>query len=251
VSCDETANLLSPYLDGELDLVHSLAVEQHLSECAACAEVLRRQRRLRSALGDADLYHRAPDGLRARIHSALQGTAPPARHRPPRVLLALAASVALVALGLTVWTAWLAGAGPRAEERLAQEVVAGHVRSLLAAHLLDVASSDRHTVKPWFNGLVDFAPPVPDLADQGFPLDGGRLDYLDGRKAAALVYRRRRHVINLFIWPDDGPAAEPRPLTRQGYHLIHWAEAGLAYWAVSDLAEDELAEFARLVRQSP
>ena len=140
---------------------------------------------------------------------------------------------------------------------LRQEVVSGHVRSLLAAgHLTDVPSSDRHTVKPWFAGRLDFAPPTPDLADAGFPLAGGRLDYLGGRAVAALVYRRRDHVINVFVWPDAaaGTPAAPRrtdagTAARDGGHaVLHWAQSGLAFWTVSDLNAAELADFARLFR---
>ncbi|MCC6719450.1 MAG: anti-sigma factor, partial [Acetobacteraceae bacterium] len=142
------------------------------------------------------------------------------------------------------------GAAPE----LRREVVAGHVRSLLVAgHLMDVGSSDRHTVKPWFAGRLDFSPPVPDLADVGFPLAGGRLDYLDGRTVAALVYRRRDHVINVFVWPEAaaGPPTAPRRMdastARDGGHaVVRWTEGGMAFWAVSDLNAAELADFAAM-----
>jgi anti-sigma factor RsiW len=163
-------------------------------------------------------------------------------------LPALAASLALVALG--AW--WAARAWPPgpADDRLGRELVAAHVRSLLAEHLLDVRSSDRHTVKPWFLGKLNFAPPVPDLAGHDFPLAGGRLDYLDDRPVAACVYKRRQHVINLFVWPSDSaPNRGAGTATRQGYHLAHWCQGGMTYWAVSDLNEAELQEFARLIQE--
>jgi len=129
---------------------------------------------------------------------------------------------------------------------LARAVVAGHVRSLLASHLLDVESSDQHTVKPWFHGRVDFAPPVP--SPPGYPLVGGRLDYLDNQKVVALVYMRNKHVINLFIWPETGSGEEGLQLSkRQGYHLFHWTRQGFTYWAVSDLNTSELQEFVELI----
>jgi anti-sigma factor RsiW len=155
--------------------------------------------------------------------------------------------VVLVSLA-TWWAFWV---GPHAAgERLAREVAASHVRSLMEQHLLDVESSDRHSVKPWFLGKLTFAPPVPDLAEQGFPLLGGRLDYLDDRVVAALVYRWRQHVINLFVWPSAaGADAAVRPGEWRGYHLVHWSAGGLTFWAVSDLNAPELHEFARLVRE--
>jgi anti-sigma factor RsiW len=158
---------------------------------------------------------------------------------------ALAAAV-LVGVGLA-----LALRTPTATDRLADEATAGHARSLLADHLLDITSTDRHTVKPWFQGRTDFAPPVVDLKEHGFPLAGGRLDFLDGRTAAALVYRRRQHVINLFVWPANGGETGVREMPRRGYNLAHWTTAGLYFWAVSDLNAEELAEFARLVRGEP
>jgi anti-sigma factor RsiW len=251
VNCDELRPWLHSYVDGELDLVRTLEIEGHLRDCPACAAVLRQLRGLRQALGDGALYHRAPAGLRERLRTALPRPVRPRRAFPQRAVrgLAIAASVALV--GLLIWGALHLGTTRPTEDQLAQEVVSGHLRSLLvgADPRVDVASSDRHEVKPWFNGRVPFAPVVRDLEAEGFPLVGGRLDYLDNRKVVALVYKHRKHPINLFTWPAAGTADEaPRGQTRQGFQLVRWTHDGMAYWAVSDLNEEELLHFAELIR---
>jgi anti-sigma factor RsiW len=249
VTCDETRDLLSPYADDELDPPRALEIERHLRQCPACAAALERTRSLGAMLRDPALYHEPPPDLHGRVRAAL-GRARGTRGRlaavPWRRLGAVAAAAALVAVAL--WGAARGLSAPSAEDLLAREVVASHVRSLMASHLLDVESSDRHTVKPWFTGQVDFAPEVKDVSAEGFPLAGGRLDYLDGRPVCALVYRRNKHVINVFVWPAAGQVAAPRALTRQGFHLVRWADAGLTFWAVSDLNEEELRQFAELLR---
>jgi anti-sigma factor RsiW len=175
---------------------------------------------------------------------------PPPRHRvlprAPVRWLALAASLAVVALG-----SWQLGVNRAGGQALADQVLASHVRSLMSGHLTDVISSDQHTVKPWFNGKLDFSPPVYDFAGRGYPLIGGRLDYLGGRPVAALVYGRRQHLINVFLWPaTSGPAGGSDVTIRQGYHLLHWTAPDYAYWVVSDLGLAELREFTRLMREA-
>jgi anti-sigma factor RsiW len=252
VSCDNVRPLLHGFADGELDLVRSLEVEQHLAGCPACAASLRRVEALRTALQDAPLYHRAPDALRGRVRAALRRQRRSRGVFPGLLGRALAAAAVLALVALSGWGAarWWAGA-PAAGELLAREALGDHLRSLQQdGALLAVTSSDRHTVKPWFAGRLNFSPPVKDLADHGFALAGGRVDYLDGRPAAALVYRRRQHVVTLLVQPNGADAVRaPRAQTRQGYHVLHWAEGGLAFWAVSDLNEGELQDFAALVRQ--
>jgi anti-sigma factor RsiW len=162
--------------------------------------------------------------------------------------VAIAASLALVAglmwVGIRAWSSLSGG------DLLVQEVIGSHLRSLMAAQAVDILSSDQHTVKPWFNGKLDFSPPVHDLAREGFPLVGGRLDYLDQRPVAALVYRRQQHTINLFVWPAGGSAPHAVTLmSRQGFNMADWSVSGMRYWAVSDLNASEMQAFAQLVRQ--
>jgi anti-sigma factor RsiW len=251
LNCLETRSLIHGYVDGELDLMKCLEIEQHLRECPECARDHASLQAIRAAIKGSDLYSRTPPGLARRVRSSVRGAS--REERTPRsrtrAVLAVAASLALITAagwwGLA--RVWLA----RPDDAfLTQELVAGHVRSqMLPSHRFDVESSDAHTVKPWFEGKLDFSPPVKDLAAQGFPLVGGRLDYLHYRPVAALVYRRRKHSINLFIWPTSpGEVAATPKATRQGFHLIRWTRSGMTFWAVSDLNVVELQEFARLIQ---
>ena len=262
MSCQETRALLHAFFDDELDPVRSLSVQSHLDACPDCARDIAAQRSLRAALRDEALYFRSPEGFESRVRAAL-GSRGAIERRAGRLgavgaLLRmrwawLPAGAAAALLAVTVITIGRFGApaeGPRADDLLGREVVASHVRSLMASHLTDVPSSDQHTVKPWFNGRLDFSPPVTDLAGEGFTLVGGRLDYLAGRSVAALVYQRRLHVINLMIWPSPGePDRSLTAATRQGYHLLHWIQGGMSYWAVSDLNEGEMKQFVGLVQR--
>jgi anti-sigma factor RsiW len=241
-------DLLHAYADGELDLAHTLEVEQHLQACPRCARACAELRELGAALRARLPRFAPPDGLRDRVRAAVRERDQPRHVRPMRWrLAALAASLLVVAVGLAaVLALWPASS---AHDRLVQEVIDSHVRSQLASHLLDVESADGPRVKPWFQGKLDFAPTVPDLSDDGFDLAGGRLDYVNGRPVAALVYRRRRHVINVLTWPAPGQKdTGPHQQTRQGYHLVHWRRQGMTWWAVSDLNAAELARFAHLLR---
>jgi anti-sigma factor RsiW len=256
VNCEKVATLIHAHADGELDLAHALEVDRHLAECTACAQREEQLGELRAAIGGANLRYVSPPQLRDRIRAALSPIVeePPAvpwfRWRYVATAAALAAAILLI--GLPWAETWWQ---PAAAGRFAQEVVSNHVRSLLADHLLDVASEDKHTVKPWFAGRLDFSPQVADLKDHDFPLIGGRLDVLDGRPVAALVYKRGKHVINLFVHPVAQPAGEStskaaqgRSTTYQGFHVVNWTEGGLEYVAVSDLNEIELREFANLIQ---
>jgi anti-sigma factor RsiW len=250
VNCDRIRALMGGYGDGELDLVRTTEMEQHFETCPACWREWQNHQALRTALGGHSLYHRAPDSLQRRVREALDkqyGTASP--FQPTRSTLRSAGVIATAALAVVTF---LAGSllhpfstPHRTDDALSQEVVSSHVRSLMENHLMDVASSDRHTVKPWFNGKLDFAPPVEDLADQGYPLIGGRLDAIGGRPVAALIYRHRKHIINVFIWPSSAGPGSAQEATRHGFHTTTWTQSDMTYWAISDLNAPELREFAR------
>jgi len=253
MSCREVRELIHGYADGELDLVRNLEMERHFRDCAACASDYERLRGLRAAMSGSLPYFQPPAGLERKLRARLReeaGTEPRVREFAMRwQWAAIAAALVLTAAG--VWRIARMSLRPDPAEILANEAVSSHVRSLMAAHLTHVPSSDRHTVKPWFNGKLDFSPAVGDFPSQGFTLAGGRLDYLDGRPVAALVYQRRQHVINLFVWPaPDHPDSEILATERQGYHVLHWTKAHMNYWAVSDLNARELREFAELVRKT-
>jgi anti-sigma factor RsiW len=250
VNCKEAQNLLHAYGDGELDLVRSLDVEQHIRQCEGCLQEHRSLQALGTAIRSEAPRFDAPPRLRKRLRAALR-EADRADRVPRRVSWRLAPAFAAAALvAVLVWVAAPRFTPPAAGGIVAQEVLASHLRSLqVAGHLADVISTDQHTVKPWFNGKLDFSPPVQDFAPAGFPLAGGRLDYLDGRPVAALVYYRHKHPINVFIWPSRaGEAPAPTRLTERGYHLLHWNQGGMTFWAVSDLNTAELQQFEALLR---
>jgi len=245
MTCDAARELLQPLVDEELDLTQKVDIETHLRSCVGCAEYLHNLAELRQVIRDKAPYYRASEQLASRVQAAVRASAK--AEARPRLNWPWAAAVSLAAAAAILWGAILIRSTAAQPDLLAQDLVAGHVRSLMANHLLDVPSTDQHTVKPWFNGKLDFSPQVKDLTDEGFRLTGGRLDYLNGRAVAAMVFQRRQHVINLFVWPSaraetNGPSA----IARSGFNLVHWNADGLAYWAVSDLNAAELQDFARL-----
>ena len=249
MSCAKPRELVHAYLDRELDVVGSLEMEEHLRDCATCAEAYEAERRLRSEIASEGLSFKAPRSLHKRIRKAVRDETRGDEWAGVWRWILRAAPVAAVAvLALAVLPRFV---GPSASDPLIDEIVSGHVRSLMVEHLTDVRSTDKHTVKPWFDGKLDFSPAVVDLADQGFPLVGARLDYLEGRPVAALVYGRHKHFINLFVWPVGAASSAPeeRTFSRHGFNLVHWSAGGMTYWAASDLNPAELAEFTGLVRE--
>ena len=271
MNCEETTKLMDGYLDGELDPITNERIEHHLQDCNNCDQAYKTHSSLIRAVSNAAPYYKAPAELRERIQSSLrEAIAERTGRTVARDVQPLSSrrqtEPRTVPLG-TRWT-WLALAAaivfaaiiifnvvPRSQQRgadqfLATELIASHARSLMANHLTDVTSSDQHTVKPWLDAKLDFAPAVVDLSKDGFPLLGGRLDYLENRAVAALVYQRRKHFINLFVWPAEPNTTEAeKMMSRQGYQLLHWADSDFNYWAVSDVSESDLQIFKQLVEK--
>jgi anti-sigma factor RsiW len=253
VNCDDARILIHAHLDGELDLVRDLDVQRHIAECPRCSAEYATLLAMRSRLKSESLRYAAPAELQSKIRRAI--SAAPAtigassQERPatyPRAIrfvvpLAIAALLALIFLPRTM--------RPPDAELLAREVVTSHVRSMMASHLTDVASTDQHTVKPWFDGKLDFSPPVTDFSKEGFPLVGGRLDYIGDRPVAALVYQRGKHVINVFMWPAArATTSAERIETQRGYNVEQLTVAGMNCWVVSDLNKAELSKFAEMLK---
>jgi len=241
MKCEEASVLLHALIDGELDAGHAREVEAHIADCPDCAVRLREFQELRGAMTPARLRYAAPASLRARIEGKLpaQSVAGASRRSAIKGFAFGAGASAIAASGLLLMVM-------RGDEqkRILDEVVSAHLRSLQAQHLIDVASSDQHTVKPWFNGRLDAAPPVADLTAQGFTLLGGRLDYVDAKPVAAIVYRRRVHIINLFCAPAPGSGHRGATMeSLHGFNVRRWSENGLNLWAVSDIEADELQDF--------
>ena len=253
MDCKHSQQMMSAYLDAELDAADLRRMEAHLSSCAACQAPLAQLQALRDKIAAQATRHAAPEHLKQRIHAALLAERPRQADAPRRGAGTRAWPWAWINLGLAgaataafAVTLALYLGQPSAGELMEQELVASHFRALMPDHLADVASTDQHTVKPWFTGKLDFSPPVYDLAAQGYTLVGGRLDYLQRRPVAALAYRHRQHIMNLYIWPDSaGHDSAPRAAARQGFHLLHWSQDGMRYSAVSDMNPQDLADFAR------
>lgn len=246
MNCPQIQKLLHAHHDGELDAAHTLQIDEHLADCPSCFNASRQLSTLRNALQEPQLRFTAPAGLRQTISAAVERAESSER---PSVFSHpwfqhsgwVAAAVLLVT---TIFG--FQDTMSRRDNRLLADLTASHVRSLMVDHLTDVASTDQHTVKPWFDGKLDFAPPVKNLRESGFPLLGGRMDFVDGHPAAALVYGRQKHFLNLFVWPATSPSpSDVRATQRHGYNLIQWSDGKMTFAVMSDLNEIELREFVR------
>ena len=250
MDCTQARTRLGAFVDDELDEHAACLLATHLEGCADCRAAAASLQALRGALHQHGTRYTAPEHLRRAISASLRAAAPAKRRRPlaswPWAWINLGLSgVSSVAFAVTLAVLL---AQPGAEERLDQDIVASHFRSLMPERLADVASSDQHTVKPWFSGKLDFAPPVHDLAQDGYPLVGGRLDYVGARPVAALAYRHRKHVLNLYLWPDSSRSEAPfTPATRQGFQLLSWTHDGMRHVAISDMNAQDLRQFAKLL----
>lgn len=245
MSCERVRDSLDAYLDRELDVLTARDFERHLKDCAGCRAIFERYQDLQSRVRAQLPYFQAPVSVEQKIRSVLRASRRDGSRPSTSAwhVWAIAASLVVLLASGTLLFRWYTG--PAATQLVANQAVSSHIRSLMANHLIDVPSSDQHTVKPWFNGKLDFAPTVKDLSSEGFSLMGGRLDYLDERPVAALVYKRRQHPINLFLWPSTDSNVKPSIMTIRGYHIVHSTQAHIVYWAVSDLNADELKQFVQ------
>lgn len=245
MECKEAGNLIAAYVDGEASPSGVASLDAHLAGCLGCRRERAAQSFVHLELRRVATYHPAPAALRSRVRAATTGVP---RARRVRWWTGLSASLLAPAAGfaaaaLFASNVYLAASRPSAEERLAEDVVTSHVRALVSERAIDVVSSDRHTVKPWYVGKLDYSPPVTDFADQGYALAGGRLDYVAGRPVAALVYRHGVHVVDAFVWPDGSRSGAPAVVhgaARRGYNLLHWSANGMAYWLASDMDPVEM-----------
>lgn len=243
MQCESAQGLIEAHLDDELDANRKAEIEAHLADCDACVRWHRQLFELRDAIRSLPHYT-ASARLRQRVETNLRGSPGPALSWKTAAI----AAVVLLAVSLA-WNIELVRSQHGDADLIAREIVSDHVRSLIGTHLLDVTSSDRHTVKPWFSGKLDFSPDVRDFAAQGFPLTGGRVEYVDRKPAAALVFNRRGHVINVFTWPTSAAAASPAVLNENGFNITRWSKGGMNYWVISDLNQGELDQFVRLYAQ--
>jgi len=243
---DEVLRLLGAYLDGELDLPKCVEIEEHVAGCEACRERMEAEAELIGTVREEAPRFEAPAFLETRIRAMVREAAGETTVRKWMAFPWLWSGLAVAAVAVVLMFGYFRAPGLPG---IVRDAVADHVRSLQVNHLMDVASTDQHTVKPWFAGKLNYSPQVIDLTTSGYPLVGGRLDVLDGQNVAAIIYGRRKHFINLFIWPASGSGLPSRPYTLNGYHVLGWTKGGMNYLAVSELGEQEFEDFAKLIQE--
>jgi anti-sigma factor RsiW len=245
--CDRAGAVVHGYFDNELDAAGAAAFERHLEQCSECVDALEDLESLRSSMSLAQLYERAPTPLRKKILASLGPKRPLAALPSRTVWRWLAVAAAIVLTTFASWRVTSVGRSSSYESVLAAETVDAHLRSLQPGHLTDVISTDQHAVKPWFDGKLDFSPPVQDFGDQGFPLQGGRIDVVHARSVAALVYVCREHFVNVFIWPADEQDRAPSSGSQQGYQWLEWRKGGMEFCVVSDAPKPALEQLQILL----
>ncbi len=251
----QAENLLAGYIDQELSLSEAADFEQHLNSCVECQIEYKEQAHVISLLKSNAAYFEATPQFAKRLAASLQRELPSKDAKNSwnfdwlQTWLGngLSKGAIISSLAAIVLSTSLFLATPSAQQRLTEELTASHVRSLLADHLSDVISTDQHTVKPWFNGKLDYAPPTVDLTKVGYSMEGGRLDYINARTVAVIVYRHNKHPINLYVWPSAGSDSAVQVSSHHGYNLVHWAVSGMNYWAISDLEAGKLVSFANSI----
>ncbi len=246
MNCELATQLVDAYIDGELDLANSVSMEEHIKNCTTCRQLVAERSQFVQLIQE-QLPRTQPSpflATRVRSRSKLRQEEPALTHRS----IPLFAWMGVPTIGLVVALITFTVLHSNPASDLTEEAVSDHIRSLLANHLMDVASTDQHTVKPWFAGKLDYSPPVIDFSEQGYPLVGGRLDILDHRTVAAVIYQRRKHYINLFVWPADSAALSESIREKNGYHVFQWSKSGMNYMAVSELGEKELKEFVQMMK---
>jgi anti-sigma factor RsiW len=263
MTCTEFEQGLDPYLDNEVNLEIAQEMQAHIEKCEACESLFADRITIRRCLQSPELRYRPAPDLQGRIHRALlseiradnPSSSPaidwPSWLRLPNWLLPAATGAAAVLIfwaGFAVLSSQISSTG-ESGSGLAEQLVSNHLRSLVGNHLMDVVSTDQHTVKPWFAGRLSFSPPVFDFSDQGFKLIGGRLDYLGKNEIAAIVYQHRQHYINLFAWPSQAGQTQEIATQKEGYNLYGWTAQGLTLWAVTDAEPETLKSFVELVKQ--
>jgi anti-sigma factor RsiW len=251
MDCEQAKILIDAFIDNELDIPNSLEVERHISSCQSCSIVYKNYLVIQSALKDESMYFSTPPELKKKITSSIKSSEKKQFSIKSRMFgwQGAAAVFALTSVFLLIFILFRSASSPEAQ--ITEQIVDNHMRSLMPNHLTDVQNSDQHTVKPWFNGKLDFSPPVADLSSQGFTLVGGRLDYINGQPVAAIVYQRKSHLINLFFWfSDNKDDITKKASVTRGYNLIHWTKGNRNYWAVSDINLTELDEFISKIQET-